>query len=261
MGIRIYKCLGWGLSNIISKDHLIKDPRFSQKVIDRLFDDGGDPLLEEFMDWVSNPDNDDEIGNVLCRADGHNYKKLLATSKSLRWMLDYNLTQKCKEWKTHKRKVLKEQREHLFFHDGEYGLPNVGIFVPIWNPDYYRWDDTIDYHEADATPRNRVKDITNRCGIYPYINMYRIPGAKHFDKNNKKQSPKRLEPSVYNQLVGRWDKKIKPIAEKEYLEYLLRRYRPAIHPSVLLFTYQSGIFKNWTKTVHQLRPMIYTYWG
>jgi hypothetical protein len=70
-----------------------------------------------------------------------------------------------------------------------------------------------------------------------------------------------MEAGEYNRLVGRWDRKQRPLAEESLLEHLLQNFRQTVPDAVILYLAWTGAFRDVAAFVNDLRPMIYTYWG
>lgn len=253
MGIRIHKVMGWGLADVKcdEKNGLI-DERFDlDKFNSTDFYDSG----SIFIKWLASHQKEanDVLSHVCQDCRG------VKGEGNFKWEISLIL----RHCEGHSRND--GSFSNLLVFDSEYGSPNVIVFRAIDGHEDYRYDDMIDYYEQDD-PKTRVKDLTHRCGIFPYLGMEHIPHSAHYGSNEpegkeNKLYPYYFQPAHYNQLVGRWSSSQPPIATGEYLDYLLKAYRPTISPAVILYVYWSEIFKNFYKTIHQLRPMIYTYWG
>lgn len=259
MGIRIHKCIGWGLTDVESSDYHIKDPRFNPEVTGYDWWEDEDKRNAAFIEWIADKDNQVKASELMCRANGDDVKdEKKFGAEAFRVMnLDFDLLRAAKNWSEGKKDEVKFERG-IEYH-GEYGLANVCVFKPIFDPfkKYFRWDDLIDYYEAGTDTSNKVQLLTNRCGIYPYVGMLRIPGTKQ----SHEKFGSHMDPAMYNRLTGLWGESQPPLVQGEYLDDLLKNYRPRIHPAVMIYTHFIGIFVDWEKTIQQLRPMIYTYWG
>lgn len=238
MGIRINKVLGWGLCDVQTKETFtVTDPRFSGLLNEKNCWDIIEGRCKAFAGWIRDPEKHQEAAEALGKA----------------WGQPLDDTEFRLEISWLKKSV--EKKDHYYCYDPEYGDPSVIVFLPIeTSSQWWRHDDTIDYYEA-GEPSSNVKPLTRRCGIYPFLGMCRIPNT------GPSKFPNRIGPADYNQMVGRWDKDLPPLVKEPYLTDLKRNYRPVIPTSILLWTYYVGIFANWEKTVQELRPMIYTFWG
>ena len=260
MGIRIHKALGWGLTNVKEGKFRIEDDRLNEEPEEGWFTESQEKFLP-FIEWFTK-NKDGEVREIISEIDGVPAKHCCPSYGLLRWAKEFSETGKIKDLPHY---------NNFYHHQSEYGLPHVVQFTPLDYPDWYRFDDTLDYYEAGCIAKSKVLDLTDRCGIYPYTSVIRHTDAPPIPQSAYKNDLiklaeqhtklQRIGPSLYNQLVGRWDKKAKPILKGEVLEYMLKWYRPAISDSVLLYTHYLKIFKNWKLTVQELRPMIYTWWA
>ena len=239
MGTRVHKRLGWGLKDIKIKDGEICDPRFKSGNIYGRIDDAIKRVIE-----VSKSKNGKDIfQNILSDFSGSaddDIKLMMLPCMSEISSLDsdyaYNKF-------TYNDKIL--------------------VITPIeFSTDWYHYDDTIDYYESGCVAKDKVKDLTSKCGIYPWTGMEHIPGTEKSDiKNVIFHVDGGIDPAQYNQLVGRWDKKYPPIAKGKDLDILLSNYRPVIPGSIILTVYFADIFVDWKASLNQFRPLLYTYWN
>lgn len=255
MGIRIKIQLGYGLTNLnVEKNgRITDDPRINEDFTD---EESYDKLYEsktvdEFAQWIHSEfekdKEDNECADIIRRANGNYSKDFMMPPFDVYSYINDKDREQCK------RDI--KSNAPFFRYDSEYGLSNVICFSDPFSPDWQRHDDMIDYYMSeDSTPE--VKDLTSRCGIYPNISMIKIPHIELEEKWRDKYAP-----SEYNMMVGRWEKDREPILSGEMLEIALNSYRPLIPDSILLWTYYIKIFKDWERTVQELRPMIYTYWS
>ena len=257
MGIRIKKIIGYGLTDVKCKDGEIVDPRFNLSLFKETETQPyiGDYLQEkvyEYTQWILDKKNHEEAATLVIKANGEDLNEIKKKYKDS-WTFSFlNVP----FWESGLKDKPVSEFDDPFVHDGEYGNPKVCLFKSLYDKEVHRSDNLIDYYEADEA-KSKVKLLTHRCGIYPFTNMIRIPGTTP----TKPEFKTRIEPSWYNQMVGRWDKKQKPTESGIYLQDLLDNYRPIIEPNIVLFTHFCGIFTDWEKTVQELRPMIYTYWS
>lgn len=139
----------------------------------------------------------------------------------------------------------------------EYGLNYISIVPPTQVDRWYRYDDVIDYYESSNIdgPINNIKYIEG--GIYPFnYSCMRKSTGKNLD-------PK--EPNDY--LISR----IKYLNHENLLDIIIKlgfssveefdnEIVPAIPIEVRLFCEFIDLFKD-NKTINELRPSLYTYWG
>lgn len=94
-------------------------------------------------------------------------------------------------------------------------------------------------------------DLTSRGGIFPYnASFIHIPGSERY---GEKEFPNILSMEFYKSYT--YNK------ESDISKYVLKSYRPKIFPSVILYAKYINIFKDFNKTIHKLRPMIYQFWS
>ncbi len=248
MGIRIHKVMGWGLNNIITdKKGKVIDPRidttfFQSENYWEKYDD-----IVGFMTYLEN--NKEECEKVLNdieppkfpeRGNGDIHRT------SINWILKF--------WEENKKRI----NSYPLTYDSEFGDGKILLISSIEEPEWNRFDDCIDYYEAKDN-LNHIQDLTNRCGIYPYLGVSHIPGSPKF---GEKEYPNFLNPREYNMMIGEWDKNMSPaLKDTILLEYFKKYYRPVIPAVIILWAYWIGIFKYFNETIQEFRPMIYTYWA
>lgn len=257
MGIRIHKSIGWGLTDVKCEKFKVVDERINTDFFQSEEYWNKSENIDDFIKWLIEKESDcidvlkkvDQRNNMGDRSKSRD--SFIATSIHLITMWYNNSTKD-------KRSV------YPITYDPEFGLPNVLLMIPVDGNGFSRYDDIIDYYEAESSEPT-IKPLTDRCGIYPWEGfMEHIPGSEHYhESSSEKYStyPFTFDGGEYNQLVGRWDKKRPPLAKDEYLDYLLKAYRPMIATSVILYAKWIDIFKDFYKTIHEFRPMIYTYWA
>jgi len=243
MGSKIHKVIGWGLTNVETHKNKINDPRFTDVIQSK----GFDPYVgEEIIEWIKKKPNQTKISKLITEANGDEWNK----HSKIRY-IPYSLLWLSKESKNERT------LPPVVIYDPEYGLKNTIVFTSFDDSDIYRFDDLIDYYECENT-KPKVKNLSKRCGIFPNLGIVRIPGSQ--SKNPTLQ--KTYTPAGYSMLVGNWDPKLKPLASSaEEIEDLKNNYRPVISSTVMVSTYYLKIFKDWKKTIQELRPMLYTYWS
>lgn len=296
VGIRVHKVIGYGLTDIQHKRGRVVDPRLNMECIDKLryprySDDGGEVgalTVSRFYKWIKC--NRRLLAHLAVREgrpresvrDHHMDEGLFL----MRYLRD-------------RKKRLRGPALHEFLatkklsfsdavvYEDEGGLRNVMVFRPFscvesWS----RYDDILDYVEETAfcNSRSRVRELSSLCGIYPYTgSMIRVrepspkvrPALKklteterefnsHTTHSGENDIPFRIDGGFYNQLVGRWSKKIKPYATGEFLEHLLNDWRPALPIELLwVLTYmdRKGCFNDVEAIKQSLRPVLYVYWS
>ena len=240
MSTRIHKILGWGLSDI--NNSIEEDERLDSEACcdyDKL------RAIDEFLDWVKN--NGEEAKEVKKKVDGEGHGCSF---------LDITFLLSKKEDGT----IDKSKIHDFLTYDSEFGNSSVMIFCPITAHDWYRYDDIIDYYEAGCgVGEGEVNVLTNCCGIWPYsTSMIHIPGSPKYGEEG---FPESMMGGDYNREIGVFSKEMRPILKGDDLDYYKKYYRPSIAPSLILHLYWLKIFTNFYETIHELRPMIYTYWS
>lgn len=234
MGLRINKILGYGLSNVKSKNMELVDKRLTRDFIENI-NEG----FDDFPKWLS--DNKKEATVMLTSLLGMD-----AASANFHTQILTN-------------GVYKDLDSDIVNYDPEFGLRNVMVLTSPEDKSWSRRDDIIDYIENSEKFEPNWIDLfkeKKRCGIYPYDMMTLIPGRKNLLPSPNKGM---LSPQEYKMLTGKY--KGKPICkDKVLLKHLKEDWVPKIPESILLFSLYAKMFVNPTD-VYQLRPMIYTYWS
>jgi len=244
VGTRIHKVIGWGLTDIkcdekdIPIDHRLNVEAFKPSIF---YKKEGD--FEGFINWVQN--NKEECKNIVDKVDGREEGR---SSSSLDMTFIFG---KIEDGKIDKSKFIRPVVR------GEYGMSNVMMFRHLTHQDWGRYDDIMDYYECDES-QDSVKDLTHRCGIWPYQGIIHIPGSPKYGKEGY---PDYMNGGEYNMAIGIWTEKTPPLLSGDKLDYYKTYYRPVIAGSIVLHIYWLDIFKDFYKTIQELRPMIYTYWG
>ena len=237
--------MGYGLNNVVTdeKGNCI-DPRINTDFFQSEEYWGKIDDVDGFFTWIE--ENKEECKKVL--------REVEPTRRNDNDAFDFNINWALGSWK---KKEIK-YNHHSVTYDSEYGLPEILLFSDIERAEWARGDNTIDYYESNDSECH-IKKLDHHCGIYPYVGIVHIPHAPNFGKENYFDF---YDPSEYNQMVGRWSKRMKPLlVDNAQLEYFKKWYRPVISPMVLLYIKFLDIFKCYNETVQELRPMIYTYWA
>ena len=250
MGIRIHKTMGYGLNNIVTdKKGKVIDPRinidfFQSEEYWEKYDD-----IEGFINYLK--ENKEKCEKILNEIEPPKFPERGNDDihrANINWILRF--------WEEEKDK--KRINSYPITYDSEFGDGQILLFSSIEEPEWRRHDDIIDYYEAKNCDIC-IKDLTDKCGIYPYLGVNHIPGSPKFGEEGY---PNYLDPSKYNMKIGEWDKNTLPtIRDPKVLEYFKKYYRPVIPAAIVLFAYWIGIFKYFNETIQEFRPMIYTYWG
>ena len=250
MGTRIHKIIGWGLNDIQIENLDIVDFRINTDFFKSEDYWKKENDVEDFFQWIK--DNREKCEQIIREVEPDRL-----TGKKERKRREYSdIGITLAFWDREKEK--KKYNRYAITHDAEYGMGEVLLFSPVDEPNFYRFDDIIDYYEANCQIENHIKILTSSCGIYPYLGVVHIPGSPNWGKEEYRYV---YDPSEYNQMVGAWSPTMKPLLEGETLEYFKKYYRPVIPSVIILHAYWLNIFTDFKKTIQELRPMIYTYWG
>lgn len=246
MGIRVHKIIGYGFDDVQVDKYNVVDPRFKPCVNDH------EMIYEKsdaFPEWIV--ENAEQAAYILHTI----YKVPIKDAK-------FDLSIMSQLMKVRIKEGRKYRTNSLFIHHTEYGIPEVMMFVPIDSPDWYRYDDIIDWIEEseEHNQENRVTNLfeeTSSCGIYPYTMMMLNP----FRKNLTQSKRNRMEPSTYNMATGRWNGDMEPMAKDEkILKHFQEDWVPQIPGAIMAFIAYLDILKK-PETLYELRPLLYVYWG
>lgn len=226
MGIRVHKELGYGLTDVMTNEAGdIIDPRFTGSFHTEGFDD---LTLQDYLDFLKK-----------CQDDG---------DARAAWAKPY---EKPKNWRPYKS----------FTHEAEFGLANVFLVTPVEEVEKWkRYDDMLDWVEEarmdkhhDGSP-NWVKEI--HYPLYPYDTwMDSATGEGIRDAHSDKQVVRFLLKDNQSQLTTFLNARGFPS-----LEEYEKRVVPNVPDSIRYLCRWADIFVD-PKTVLELRPLLYVYWG
>jgi len=255
----------------------LADDRFQDWMLDRESDEcyeRVERMKRPFLEWINDLKNSEEHRRILEEANGPSATDVYGIQFGIGVAASrfFNLPED-------QRKIDSEFHFH-FLRDFEYGEDYMFGIIPPEQKDFYRYDDIIDYYSHRKNLRNTVEWLdqrTGNSGVYPHTMMVRIPHEPPIEitpedivsldlppsikKSKPSALPDRLDCGIFNRLVGLWDERSCPVLKDEVVARCKQIYRPEIFASVLLWTHYVGVFKDWAKTVNQLRPCIYTYWS
>lgn len=233
MGIRIRKMLGYALTDVVEGDTRVnwKSPLLTYEP---------ELTLEVFLGW-----------KILLRSESPP-EDLAAAVKTLSEGWIY--------------KSAERELAACVQHDSEYGLPNVLLVRPVEWKDWYRYDDTIDYVEADDCEPH-VKLLTS--GIYPYNNRWMDARTSELLPWNDVAHLVRLKNDHQPGLPHPTDERIaslndlfartKPAVFTTWDE-ITRYLVPAPPKEVVDLAHFGELFTS-PDVVQQLRPVVYTLWS
>jgi len=231
MGIRIRRKLGYGLTDVQYDKEAWKfsDPRINASSF--LLDYETDkPDMADYREWLETNAEDTFVEG---------------------WYFSDLDEEKCRRCRP------EDRLDELVTHDPEFGEPGVLLIRPLGYRDWQRYDDSIDYYDANmgvgAEPCVKLID----GGLYPFMGGYVDvrSGEKLGDKimwwvrakNGGNVDPTKLD--ILAQTCGFRD-------HAEALEF--------VHPEVpapIANLCRFGQLFTSDEVIRQLRPMLYTYWS
>ena len=256
MGIRIHKCIGYGVLDFKGD----KDSRFKPHMFDYDYMEDKNISLKELDKWAS--DNWEECLGV-CKTD-------LASG------FRYDINDP-KDKETLKKHMLGDlgiypNINNISVSDGivipndDYGKKNVLYLRPPSHENWERYDDIIDHcenGEGTLGNKDKAKVLKNSwCGIWPYsIGMVRFRGkAIEGSRGGRDYNQGSMGPSEYSQLTGRWSRKAPPIASGELLEDFQNNWRMHIPTELIIMLQYLDICVDLKTFLGELKPIIYEYW-
>lgn len=243
MGIRIHKVLGYGLTDLQVADGKIVDPRINPKSVLLSYSKSSklEPYLEYLRDRASG--KHDGTKDISAQIEATFIEQLSGKKKQPK-ATPYD----CVTWET------------------EGGLPNVFVLTPLGLVnEWHRWDDTIDYYEAEGNPEPGLKLL--KTGAYPYdgwmdsktgdpLNTSSVSYWRHF-RETLNQSDKEIDEVSFAKTLTYFAKEAGYKGDTAEFE---QRIAPSIPDPIRFLVDWGQLFVN-PKDVLQLRPMIYTYWN
>lgn len=158
MGIRLKKVLGYGLTDLVSDNCRIADPRV--RVDDDEFEDILNKKVSEYAEFI-----DARIDELKTEQEGlEGDEKWAIRSREMDLSLvRMGLNDENK----------KERLYNLITYSPEYGLDNVLVFTPAGMSDWKRSGDSIDYAELIGV-ENYQEDTVKICegGLYPWESLW-----------------------------------------------------------------------------------------
>jgi hypothetical protein len=235
MGIRVHKVMGYGLTDVKCDKYNIADPRVNPEGI--FCDYETEFKVEDFMAFLKKEAKRKDIDTWHASFEF----AFLRDLKKMKSSLD---------------------PKRCFVYDGEYGLNNVLLVVPLSRKhEWFRYDNAIDYAEESNRGRveknyqciNHVREIPE--GFHPWENQY-------WDKRTFKKIPWEIMEHRYNEKFFE-DAALDIVARShgsDTWKEMKENMTPVVPECVRLLCEWGQAFTDpsvWT----QLRPMIYVYWS
>lgn len=235
MGIRINKCLGYGLTDLTGHD----DRRFTESIYD-ISERAFDLTLEDFFKYC-------QVNNGLSNYFNLTFAEMIFMSKG------------------HDERLKTSNLNNWIIYDDECEA-NTVVFIPPGHDDWHRHDDIIDYVESSYLskegPQNEVIDLT--VGIYPFNSLYMdsrngcrvttIPVYLDFIRATEKLPDDKPLPDDWLNGIPPHYFPFKTIGE------IRKYYRPIVPIDITLFCRFMNVFRD-DNTLKYLRPLMYTYWA
>jgi len=153
---------------------------------------------------------------------------------------------------------------------------NVLLFQPLSQPDWFRWDDSLDWIEEHHFHGAKNRTQILKTGIWPHDHWmvrFRDPSEDmiaEFQANPEHNLPGyvrvddkgivALATGEWNRFVGRWDPKQLPLQAGERFMHFKKDFRPVIPVGVIMLALWSGMAKEPERFFNALRPMIRVWW-
>lgn len=243
MGIRIHKMIGYGLDDVKYDNEKCEmiDPRFSKtgyfgmdcyKQEDNFTDEG----FDEYVSRAIAEDTSD--------------LKLLQRGRST--------TKKKKGHYSYEDSI-----SDCVVYDPEFGLDNVVLFTPPgFNKNWKRYDDIIDYyepshHEADGGIGSGITLLKRT--IWPfesYVDCRTMPPTRL----NSLQWSLFVDSNQDNKYAEGCAEAFVKTMNFESVEEMRKMIRPIVPEELVVLLKYLNVFEN-EEDIHQLKPMLYWYWG
>lgn len=223
MGIRITKVIGYGL-RLSENDDRILNFDYQCKT------------LGNFEDWVLQ--NYEECKSVYRKISNFPFNSWIPLKKQYR--------------KIHIRDMILSNMDD----------PDASAVVII-NPqlnitEASRYDNLIDYYESGGILENKILDL---YGIFPYSTVELKPGVvpPEFITNDKMRLWlfENMDSNNFYQLLSDTPQ----FSDQETVDFFKNSFRPLIPMWVVILAYYTNLLKDFDKTMHDFRPMIFTFWS
>lgn len=264
MRLSINKSLLYVLDDISVSNKMVSDSRLNEWFLtDERFVKPKSCFIE-FYNWLIDDSKEEEQFSILQKASGK-----VAYNEQIKGI----------------KYIAKSLKISNLYYDpvySEYSLKNVLGIVPPEEPRFHRVSNIIDICESDMTDvcvyeqdrnyKSTLKMVDGMLGYKgmikkPYLNPIPIEKDEFISANDElylkdlEFFPNYIHMSTFKKLIGEFSKKEPPHVSNRIIDLLKQTYRIEIHPSVILWTYYLDIFKDWQKTVNELKPAVYTYYA
>jgi len=251
MGIRIHKVMGYGLVDVKhNDDDCIVDDRFNPKSFLIDYNQENIYSAKKYLSWLQKRHEKTAVDINSQKTDDNT---------TVDWFREFDLTweignvEKSEFWKP----------DDNFTYASEFGLPNVVTVTPLCSlKQWQRYDDDIDYveetlklHEDENFEANHVTLCDSP--IYPYTSWMDKRTGKILKDYSFEYNRLRLVKCLGKQV------NLLPAAKAmgfDSVEECEENMRCAIPGSIRLLCEFCEIFVD-EKTINELVPMIYVYWG
>jgi len=228
MGIRIHKCIGYGLIDVKTKNNEIVDDRFY-----------------EFGAGINIDDNS------WCKTDFIKYLKYNSSCQ-----LNIHLLSQLKHL---------ELSDSLIY-EPEYGIDNIFLIIPPGYNDWQRYDNIIDYVEFENVRINNSYKILNQ-GIFPYNGFHQNQYGEKLNSNCScewwRYYNSILDGDIKQENISGINLILDQLSKKmgfQNFHDCKNNIRPLVPDIIKLFCEWCNIFVD-PMTINQLRPIMYTYWS
>ena len=230
MGIRIHKCVGYGVKISCSESGKICDSRLN-------FNGQEDFHVDGFIDWWSN--NHDLVVDY-AKIDSFDDRE----SRVHCQILQQTLSRK-KAWNA-----------SSIIHSPDGILDLLLLIPPSCCKSWQRYDDVIDWIEETENCNQESRVQWLETSPYPYEGFY-VRFRNHAISSH-------INPKVstcnYNKVIGKFDHRVPPEADGEMLQHFLCDWRPRIPIELIAYMLWTNILSDFNGILNNLRPCLYAYW-
>ncbi len=255
MGIRIYKTIGYAITDLDSKNDYRVKPKFYdtsewEEVIKNI-------NYVEFIEWCqSNAKSLIKIAEKdLIRFEGFNEESDI---------INYNLFPASNNKTSKETKIL-----DTIIYNSEFGSDKVVLFKTFCEVDSWsRYDDIIDYSESNKNTSTEIKKL-DWAGIYPHDKgpVVRFRGEPVEEKylenlHCKSQYLKGVMEYVqFCHISGKWNENGKFVASIEVVKDLNENWRCKLPFELVAQLVYLDLFTDVKTLLNDLVPISYTFWS